>query len=165
MTVKVNKIVGWGLHLTPIYGLENMLDPRKLKTKTVLIITFVPFIIIATITIGISKLDPMYMTPHIKEGTIIRRVTLVGKSGATVEIHVKTIDDHMYRFVRSSFDKSRVGQKVNLRLYQRKLTGLQTYRLEKFVGKSGPDSNPENKDKRILTDDDFDFSIDRFMLQ
>jgi len=38
-----------------------MLDLRKLKTKTVLIITFAPVVVIAMITIGVSKLDPMYI--------------------------------------------------------------------------------------------------------
>jgi hypothetical protein len=142
-----------------------MLDRRKLKSKTVLIITLAPVVVIVMMMIGISKLDPMYKTSYIKEATITKRVALVGKSGANLEIYVEAVDGDTYRFVRSSFYKGRVGYKVNLRLYQRKLTGLQTYRLEKFTEKRDSVSNFENKDKRILNDDDFDFSIDRFRLQ
>ncbi len=142
-----------------------MLDLRKLKTKTVLIITFAPVVVIAMITIGVSKLDPMYMTSNVKVAKITKMVFLVGKSGAKVEVYVKTNEGHTYRFVRSSFYKGRVGSKVNLRLYQRKITGLQAYRLEKYDEQSAVGENSEKRNTRILKDDDFDFSIDRFMLQ
>ena len=102
-----------------------MFDWRRLKSKTVLIITLAPVVVIVMILIGISKLDPMYKTSYIKEATITKRVALVGKSGAKFEIYVEAIDGDTYRFLRSSFYKGRVGHKVNLRLYQRKLTGLQ----------------------------------------
>lgn len=115
---------------------SRIMAAKKLGTKTMLIITFFPVIIIATITIGIHKMDPMYATDKIKEATIIRQVSSLGKSGAKIDVTVEDREGNVYVFSISDPLGKGIGDKVTLRLYERKITGLKIYKLQKNNRKS-----------------------------
>lgn len=101
-----------------------------MKTRNKLIITFIPTVILAASLIGINGIDPFYKTKSTIPAKIIKRIHATGKTGARIEISIKTVEGKEYWFNRSAYFTGKVGDNVKLRLYERRYTGLQKYELE-----------------------------------
>lgn len=89
-----------------------------------------PSVIIGAGLVGFDKLDPYYETEKFIPARIVRLVHGVGKTRPRIEVTIKTDDGKEHWFVRSSYFRGKVGDKVKLRINERKYTGLQRYELE-----------------------------------
>ncbi len=95
-----------------------------------LTIIFSSAIFIVVFFISFNKLDPFYKTNSTIPAKIIHLVYATGKSGARIEVTVETINGEQFWFKKSVSYSGRAGEKVKLRVYERKLTGLKKYELE-----------------------------------
>ena len=78
----------------------------------------------------IDRLDPYYRTDQVISSEIISSAYFAGKQGSTLKVTVKTLEGETYTFSQSQRSKKRIGDKVKLRLYKRKITGLGKYEPE-----------------------------------
>jgi hypothetical protein len=101
-----------------------------MKSKNIVLVILAPSIVLAASLIAVNKFDPSNKTDQILAGKITKRIDSIRKVGPTTEITVQTKDGNNHRFVRSIYYYGKVGDKVKLRLYKRKISGIETYRLE-----------------------------------
>ena len=86
-------------------------------------------ILIASVTIGFNEIDPFYETNTTIPATIVHKVYATGKTGGRIEFTIRTNDGKEYWFNNASDSVGRQGDEIKLRLYKRKLTGIQKYEL------------------------------------
>lgn len=83
---------------------------------------------VISFAIGIDKIDPFYKTDTTKIAVVQNVAYATGKSGARIELTLKGSNGES--FIRQiSKNTYRKGDKVILRLYKRKITGLQKFVL------------------------------------
>ncbi len=95
-----------------------------------LAILFSVVIFIVFFALGFDKIDPFYKTETTINAKIIKRIYATGKSGARIEITLKTNSGKIYWFNKAINYSGKKGDEVKLRLYKRKLTGLKKYKLD-----------------------------------
>lgn len=102
----------------------------KLDTKWQVVFFLSPYVLLALFIIGIDRIDPAYRTSEFIQGTVIKKVFSTGKTGARVELIVETREGDSFWFNKSVNYPSGVGDKVKLRIYKRKFSGLESFKLE-----------------------------------
>lgn len=90
------------------------------------------FAVIGASMILIDKLDPYYKTNNVVEAEIINRTYAASKQGSSLLVTVKTNEGRTYSVSQYRKSHKRVGDKVKLRVYQRKITKLVKYKPEWF---------------------------------
>ena len=93
-----------------------------------IILILIVILAIISFAIGIDKIDPFYKTDITKSATVQNVAYATGKSGARIELVLKENDGTTY-IRQTSDNKYRKGSKVTLKLYKRKITGLEKYEL------------------------------------
>lgn len=91
----------------------------------------VPVAVIGIVLVSFEQFDPRYATEQTIDAEITRFAYASGKTGARIELQVKTDKgDEFYFKVGPSFSK-RQGERVQLRVYRRLHSGLISYELDR----------------------------------
>ena len=101
----------------------------KMNANIRVVIMFFVALLIASVTIGFNEIDPFFDTKTTVPATIIHKVYATGKTGGRIEITVKTNNGKKYWFNHANDSVGRQGDEITLRVYKRKLTGIQKYEL------------------------------------
>ena len=102
----------------------------KMNPNKRLAILFAIIVLVISFSIGFNEIDPFYKTNTTIPAKIIHKIHATGKSGARIEITVKTNDGEEYWFNKANNYAGQMGDQVTLRIYKRKLSRLQKYELE-----------------------------------
>jgi hypothetical protein len=103
---------------------------NKLSPGWIIVLFITPAVILGAVVIGFDSIDPAYRTNEYMQATVTKRVYATGKSGARVEITVKTEEGDSFWFNKGVEYPGKVGAKVKVRIYKRKYTGLESFKLE-----------------------------------
>ena len=103
---------------------------KKISPGWIIVLFVTPAAIIAALVIGFENIDPAYRTNNYIDARVIKKVHATGKTGARVELTIETNEGDTFWFNSGVTYPFGVGDQVKLRIYKRKFTGLESFKLE-----------------------------------
>ena len=104
----------------------------SLDTKWQVLLFLSPYILIVTVVIGFDRIDPSYMTNEYIEARITRKLYVSDSrtGGNRVSIIAEDSEGKSYSFSRNQTYPKGVGDRVKIRIYRKRISGIETYKLE-----------------------------------